>query len=89
VREVSALLGKPPPQREISVNVLRVVAMAGEFVSNFTGKRPGITREIVDSMSKNATVTSAKAQRELDYRIVSLKEMVKDCYEWMVAEGRI
>jgi dihydroflavonol-4-reductase len=89
VREVSALLGKPAPNKEISPTVLRVVAMAGEFVSNFTGKRPGITREIVDSMSKNATVTSAKAQRELGYRIVSLKEMVKDCYDWMAAEGRI
>ena len=89
VREISALLGKPAPTKEISPNVLRLVAVAGEFVSNFTGKAPAITREIVSTMSKNATVTSAKAQRELGYRIVSLKEMVKDCYDWMAAEGRI
>jgi hypothetical protein len=25
----------------------------------------------------------------LGYRIVPLKDMVKDCYDWMVAEGRI
>jgi dihydroflavonol-4-reductase len=89
VREISALLGKPAPTKEISPRLLRMIAFAGDFASNFTGKRPAITREIVDGMSKNATVTSAKAQRELGYRIVSLKDMVKDCYDWMVAEGRI
>jgi nucleoside-diphosphate-sugar epimerase len=66
-----------------------VVAVASDFVSNFTGKRPAITREIVDSIGRKATVTSAKAQRELGYRVVGLKEMVKDCYEWMLTEGRI
>jgi dihydroflavonol-4-reductase len=89
VREISVLLGKPVPEKEISPSLLRVVAIAGDFVSNFTHKRPAITREIVDSMSKNATVTSLKAQRELGYRIVGLKEMLKDCYDWMVAEGRL
>jgi dihydroflavonol-4-reductase len=89
VREISALVGKPAPTKEISPSVLRLVAVAGEFLSNFTGKAPAITSEIVASMSKNATVSSAKAQRELGYRIVSLKDMVKDCYDWMVAEGRI
>jgi dihydroflavonol-4-reductase len=89
VREIAFLLGKPAPVREISPRVLRVIAAAGEFASNFTGKRPAITREIVDSIGRNATVTSAKAQRELGYRVVGLKEMVKDCYDWMLSEGRI
>jgi dihydroflavonol-4-reductase len=89
VREVSSLLGKPAPQKEISPTLLRAVAVVGDFVSNFTGKQPAITREMVATISKNATVTSAKAQRELGYRIIGLKDMVKDCYDWMVAEGRI
>ncbi len=89
VREVSALLGKPAPVKVISPQVLRAAALAGDFVSRFTGKAPAITREMVATMSKNATVSSAKAQRELGYRIVSLKDMVKDCYDWMRAEGRI
>jgi dihydroflavonol-4-reductase len=89
VAEVSALLGKPAPVNAISPTLLRLVALAGDFASRFTGKAPAITREMVATMSKNATATSAKAQRELGYRIVSLKEMVKDCYDWMAAEGRI
>jgi dihydroflavonol-4-reductase len=89
VQEVSALLGKPAPVKVISPQVLRAAALAGDFVSRFTGKAPAITREMVATMSKNATVSSVKAQRELGYRIVSLKDMVKDCYDWMLAEGRI
>jgi dihydroflavonol-4-reductase len=89
VREIAFLLGRPAPVKEISPWMLRVAAGAGEFASNFTGKRPAITREILDSISRDATVTSAKAQRELGYRVVALKEMVKDCYDWMLAEGRL
>jgi dihydroflavonol-4-reductase len=89
VTEVSSLLGKPAPQREISPKLLGVVAFVNDFLSNFTGKEPGITREIAATMSKNATVSSAKAQSELGYKVVGLKEMVKDCYDWMVSEGRI
>ena len=44
---------------------------------------------MADSFGRKLNVTSAKAQRELGYRIVALKDMVKDCYDWMVAEGRI
>jgi hypothetical protein len=40
-------------------------------------------------MSRRVSVTSAKAKRELCYKIVPLKDMVKDCYDWMLAEGRI
>jgi dihydroflavonol-4-reductase len=89
VREVAQLLGKPAAVREIPPAVLKVFALAGEFVSNFTGKEPPITRDVVASLGKNAVVHSAKAQRELGYKIVSLKEMVRDCFDWMVAEGRI
>ena len=69
--------------------VLRVVAIAGDFASNFTGKPPPITREMADSFGREVHVTSAKAQRELGYRVAALKDMVKDCYDWMAAEKRI
>jgi dihydroflavonol-4-reductase len=89
VREVSALLKKPAPEKEISPLLLRVIAAAGDLVGNFTGKQPAITREMADSFGRKLKVTSAKAQRELGYRVVALKDMVKDCYDWMVAEKRI
>jgi dihydroflavonol-4-reductase len=89
VREVSALLGKPAPTREIPASLLRMVAKLGEFLSNFTGKPPPITPEIAAAFGRKITTSSAKAQRELGYRIIPLNVMVKDSYDWLVAEGRI
>jgi len=89
IREVAALLDKPAPTRELSPMLLRLIAVGGDIASNFTGKQPPITREMADSFGRKLNVTSAKAQRELGYRVVALKDMVKDCYDWMVAEKRI
>jgi nucleoside-diphosphate-sugar epimerase len=36
-----------------------------------------------------ATINPAKAQRDLGFKVVPLEVMVRDCYDWMVAEGRI
>ena len=89
VREVSLLLGKPAPTKEMSVGLLRLVALGGDLLSRVTGKEPPITPEVVKTIGKNTYTFSAKAQRDLGYRIVPLNQMVKDCYDWMVAEGRI
>jgi nucleoside-diphosphate-sugar epimerase len=89
VSEISALLGKPKPAKETSLALLRVVAALGDIASRFTGKEPPITPEVASLMSRRVSVTSAKAKRELCYRVVPLKDMVRDCYDWMVAEGRI
>jgi len=89
VSEISVLLKKPRPTKETPLALLRVVAAMGDIASRFTGKEPPITPEVAGMMSRRVTVTSAKAKRELCYRVVPLKDMVKDCYDWMVAEGRI
>ena len=89
VKEISALLGKPAPQKETSMALLGAVALLGDFASRFTGKEPPITPEMAGLMRRKVSTASAKAQRELGYRIVPLKDMVKDCYDWMAAEGRI
>jgi dihydroflavonol-4-reductase len=89
VKEIAALVGKPAPEKETSMALLRVVAVLGDLASRFTGKEPAITPEMAGLMSRKVSTSSAKAQRELGYRVVPLKDMVKDCYDWMVAEGRI
>lgn len=89
VKEIAALLGKPAPQKETSMALLRLIAVAADFASRFTGKAPPITPEMAGLMGRRVSTASAKAQRELGYRITPLKEMVKDCYDWMAAEGRI
>jgi dihydroflavonol-4-reductase len=89
VREVSALLGKRAPTKEIPAGLLRMVAGFGDFVSNFTGKPPPITPELAAGFGRHVATASAKAQRELGYRVVALNVMAKDCYDWLAAEGRI
>ena len=89
VTEVCALIGKPAPKKAMPLGVVRVAASVGGLISNLTGKEPAMTREMVEAFAHPITTASAKAQRDLGYRIVPLKEMVKDCYDWMVAEGRI
>jgi dihydroflavonol-4-reductase len=89
VKEISGLVGKAAPEKETSMALLRGVAVVGDLASRFTGKQPPITPEMASLMSRRVSTSSAKAQRELGFRVVPLKEMVKDCYDWMVAEGRI
>jgi dihydroflavonol-4-reductase len=89
VREIAFLVGKPAPTKVMATGMLRVVAAVGSLASRFTGKPPPITPEMVATISKSVSTSSAKAQRELGYRVVPLKDMVKDCYDWMLAEGRI
>jgi len=89
VTEIAALVGKPAPEKETSVALLRSVAVLGDLASRFTGKEPPITPEMASLMSRRVSTASAKAHRELGYKITPLKDMVKDCYDWMAAEGRI
>lgn len=89
VREISALLGKPAPTKETPIRLLQLFAMAADFASRFSRKQPRITPEMASMMRRRVSTTSAKAQRELGYRVVPLKDMVKDCYDWMRLENRI
>jgi dihydroflavonol-4-reductase len=89
IQEIARLVGKPVPAKEMPASLLKLVARVSDFASNFTGKEPDITPEVAEGLGGRITVTSAKAISELGFKVVALKEMVKDCYDWMVAEGRI
>ena len=89
VREIAGLLGKRAPSRETPIFLVKAVAAIGDMFGTLTGREPAVTREIADAFAREVTVTSAKAQRELGFQIVPLKTMVKDCYDWLVAEQRI
>jgi nucleoside-diphosphate-sugar epimerase len=89
VQEIARLLGKPAPQKETPAGLVKLIANIGDFISNFTGEPPSITPEIADGLGGVSTTTSAKAIRELGYQVTPLRAMVQDCYDWMVAEGRI
>ncbi len=89
VREISVLVNKPAPTREAPAFVVRAIAAIGDFISTFTGVEPSVTPEIAAGLGGERSVDSTKARTELGFKLVPLKEMVKDCYDWMKAEGRL
>lgn len=89
VQEIARLLGKPVPTREMPVLLIKAVARVGDFAGAITGREPSVTPEMADAFAREITVTADKAKRDLGFQIVPLKIMVKDCYDWLVAESRI
>jgi nucleoside-diphosphate-sugar epimerase len=89
VQEIARLLGKPVPERETPLVVVKTIAALGDLLSRVTGREPPVTPEMADAFTNPITATAAKAQRELGFRVVPLKTMVTDCFDWMVAEGRL
>ncbi len=90
VQEIARLLGKPVPAKAMPAPLLKLVARVNDLVSSVTGKEPSFTPEMAEGLGGRAmTAPSARARTELGYETVPLKVMVKDCYDWMVKEGRI
>jgi nucleoside-diphosphate-sugar epimerase len=83
------VMGKPEPTRVTPPAVLRMVAAVSQFLAELRGKTPDMTPETAALISTRYTCHAEKAQRELGYKTVPLEPMVRDTYEWMVAEGRL
>ena len=89
VQEIARLLGRPAPARETPAFVVKAAAAFGDLVSRVTGREPALTPEMAAGFGGTVTATAAKAQRDLGFRVVPLKVMVRDCFDWMVAQGRL
>ena len=83
----SQLLGRKFEARTVPAPILRMGAVLLNLVSHFTGKEPLITPEGAALVTINPTFHCHKAIQELDYRPVPLREMLRDCCDWLVQEG--
>lgn len=88
VQQIAALLGTKAPDKPVPLALVRIAAQVGDFLSNFTGQPPAITPEMATALG-GATIDPTKAHRDLGFNVVALEVMVRDCYDWMVAENRI
>jgi nucleoside-diphosphate-sugar epimerase len=86
---IAELLGKPAPKRILSPGLLRVIARMQVVRAAITGKPPQLTPESVALSSRSIRCPSLKAQEELGFKIVPIKTMLQECYEWLVATGRL
>jgi nucleoside-diphosphate-sugar epimerase len=89
IQEIGAALGRPVPNRPTPAWLIRMAGRVGALKGALTGRAPEVTPEIVRLGLRYFTCDSSKAMRELGLRAVPLKDMVADCAEWMVAEGRL
>jgi dihydroflavonol-4-reductase len=68
---------------------MRIAGRVGEWKSAFTRKAPYTTPEMALLFCSTMLYSRAKAERELGYSTCDLATMVKDTYDWLVAERRI
>lgn len=81
------LLETRVPQRPLPAWLLAAVARLKSGIAGVTGHEPDITPEAAAITAHNIRCDSARAQRELDYRIVPLRDMVSDTIDWMSERG--
>jgi dihydroflavonol-4-reductase len=91
VGEIGAVLGRKVPARTLPAWLVRAAGWAGAVRGALTGRAPEITPELARMSLRTYSCTYScnceKAVRELDFRIVPLRDMVADCAAWMIAEG--
>jgi dihydroflavonol-4-reductase len=85
---MSAITGLPSP----TMKVPHAIAMAFAFFDeNFTGrlrgKEPRATVEAVRMGRKMMFASSAKAERELGFRVIPIYDAMRAAIEWFVAHG--
>jgi nucleoside-diphosphate-sugar epimerase len=87
VREIGAATGKAVPSRATPAWLLKAIGALGGVGGRLTGREPRITPEAARLATRVVSCDSSKAMRELGFRVVPLREMVRDCVAWLTAEG--
>jgi dihydroflavonol-4-reductase len=87
VRIVGELTGCNVPSRAAPPLLLKLVGGWNEIVALFSGREPDLTRQGATIVSEQVLCNPSKAEHELGYRAVPLREMLLHCYRWMVSEG--
>jgi nucleoside-diphosphate-sugar epimerase len=91
-QRIAKTVGAPPPTKILRLRSLKVTSYAMWIASMVTGKEPQLTPELVRLLRDAPDVSfcdKRKAKEELGYESRDLDTMVKDCYDWLVKEGRI
>ncbi|MFO0722671.1 MAG: NAD-dependent epimerase/dehydratase family protein [Myxococcota bacterium] len=88
-QEISRLVGVEVPTKTLPAWVLKPYAAAADFASRFTRRAPDVTGELAHMLSDDRPVRSGKAIAALGFRATPIQQILKDCHDWLVAEGRL
>lgn len=75
--------GIQAPTRRIPFWIAKIPAWFSEHLAPFTGKTPKHTTSIIDIYKHDWTYCSAKAERELGYTHIPLKEGISRTLQWL------
>ena len=87
IRIVARLVDAKPPTRVAPAFAIRAVGWLKQTKAQLLGGEPDMTPEGARMISHKSQPSSAKAQAELDYKLVPLEETLQQTYDWLVAEG--
>jgi dihydroflavonol-4-reductase len=86
--KMSAITGLPSPSRRVPNGVAMAFAFFDEWITGrLRGREPRATIEAVRMGQKKMFVSSAKAERELGFRVVPVYQALRSAIEWFRAQG--
>ena len=85
---MSAITGLPSPTMKVPHSVAMAFAFFDEtFTGKMLGKEPRATVEAVRMGKKMMFATSAKAERDLGFKVLPVYNALRSAIEWFVANG--
>jgi dihydroflavonol-4-reductase len=81
------LLSAPVPGKPTPAWILTAAARVKSVLANISGNKPDLTPEEAAIITHDIRCDSGRAQRELDYRTLPLRDMVRDTIDWMTEKG--
>ena len=86
--KMSAITGLPSPTMKVPHSVAMIFAFFDETITgSILGREPRATVEAVRMGKKKMFASSAKAERELDFRVVPVYEALRAAIDWFRAHG--
>lgn len=85
---MSSITGLPSPTMKVPHSVAMAFALFDEaFTGKLRGKEPRATVEAVRMGKKMMFASSAKAERELDFKVLPIYEALRAAIDWFIAHG--
>lgn len=85
----ASLTGGKAPARAMPPWLFTLISRVLPAVSLLSGRPADITPEVALMLNLDFSVDSSKAERELGFRPVPLRDMLDDCCNWLKAAGLI
>jgi dihydroflavonol-4-reductase len=87
--EIARLAGRTPPRIRLPTAPLFPLAFVAESIARLTGKEPFLTRDGLRMAAKLMFFSSAKAERELNYRHRPAAAGLEDALTWFREAGYV